>query len=174
MNDYDLPDRLLPSNAGACQKAFVAAMDKVLATIQPPYPSLLSAHETPYQMLPYLAQDKTVSDWVVGDSGVQRKLVAERIRALQVGGTPSSIVVALGRLGISSKLIERDGFKFSIDVTYSDAFTGSFQAFVANTVNEYKPAGSEFTLSLIRAQSFVYRVDLGFRPVVYRSFVLEQ
>jgi len=174
MNDYDLPDRLLPSNTGACQKAFVAAMDKVLATIQPPYPSLLSAHETPYQMLPYLAQDKTVSDWVVGDSGVQRNLIAGRIKALQIGGTPAAIVVALKRLGIASKLEQHDGFRFSIDVTYSDKFTGSFQSFVSNTVNEYKPAGSKFNIKLIKPYKFTYRLGFFCRPVILKTFVVEK
>lgn len=95
MSDYSL----LPDNRSALERGLELAFTQLLYESQNPYPAMLDPRQTGKAMLPYLAQDRGVSEWDANaPESEQRQTVANAWPVRRLAGTRAGLSVALSPL----------------------------------------------------------------------------
>lgn len=92
---------LLPANSSLLEVGLDLAFAKLLDRIDPPFPELFNAVETPPEFLPYLAADRGAPEWSSADSEQKkRSTVAAAWPTHRLAGTRKALLLALEALDI--------------------------------------------------------------------------
>ncbi|MCP2070734.1 UNVERIFIED_ORG: phage tail P2-like protein [Pseudomonas lini] len=102
MSDDTLRQSLLPANSSALERALDLGFGRLLDRIDPPFPELMHASQTPSAFLPYLAADRGVSEWDAGASDLEKRLTVSLSWQIQrQAGTRQALNHAVESLGFT-------------------------------------------------------------------------
>ena len=97
---------LLPANASALERAFERAFAEILEGIEAPFPELLDPTRTPEAMLPYLAQDRGVTEWEAAASETLRRRTVTNVWPIRrQAGTREALVLAVDELDYDAEVV---------------------------------------------------------------------
>jgi len=90
---------VLPDNRSLFERGLEIAFTQLLYEINNPYPQLLNPRQTNQSTLPYLAQDKGVTEWDANaPESEQRQTVANAWHVRRLAGTKKGLTLAMDSL----------------------------------------------------------------------------
>ncbi|QHA81227.1 phage tail protein I [Pseudomonas mediterranea] len=102
MSDDTPHPSLLPANSSALERALDLGFARLLERIDPPFPELMNASQTPSSFLPYLAADRGVSEWDAAASDLEKRLTVSLSWQIQrQAGTRQALNRAVESLGFT-------------------------------------------------------------------------
>lgn len=97
---------LLPNNASDLERAFESAFADMLGEIDPPFPELLDPTHTPAAMLPYLAQDRGVTEWDSSAAEALKRRAVENVWPIRrLAGTRAGLTLAVDELDYDAEVL---------------------------------------------------------------------
>jgi phage tail P2-like protein len=105
MSDDTPRPSLLPANSSPLEKALDLGFARLLERIDPPFPELMNASQTPSAFLPYLAADRSVSEWDATASDLEKRLTVSLSWQIQrQAGTRQALNHAVESLGFTPRV----------------------------------------------------------------------
>ncbi|WP_417693677.1 phage tail protein I [Pseudomonas sp.] len=102
MSDDTPRPSLLPANSSPLERALDLGFARLLERIDPPFPELMNASQTPSAFLPYLAADRSVSEWDAAASDLEKRLTVSLSWQIQrQAGTRQALNHAVESLGFT-------------------------------------------------------------------------
>lgn len=105
MSDDTPRPSLLPANSSPLERALDLGFARLLERIDPPFPELMNASQTPSAFLPYLAADRSVSEWDATASDLEKRLTVSLSWQIQrQAGTRQALNHAVESLGFTPRV----------------------------------------------------------------------
>jgi len=102
MSDGTPRPSLLPANSSPLERALDLGFARLLERVDPPFPELMNANQTPSAFLPYLAADRGVSEWDAAASDLEKRLTVSLSWQIQrQAGTRQALNHAVESLGFT-------------------------------------------------------------------------
>lgn len=99
-------ETVLPVNSSALERGIERAFTDLLYGMENPYPSLLNPATSKKRMLPYIAQDRGVSEWDSAAPESEQRLTAGNAWAIRrLAGTKKGLMLAMDSLEHDSEVI---------------------------------------------------------------------
>jgi phage tail P2-like protein len=158
---------VLPDNASLLERGIEFAFKRLLYEIENPYPDLLNPSLTPAKMLPYLANDRGVTEWDTNADEFEKRCTVQSIWPIRrLSGTAAAIRYAVESLGMSVDIMPwyktgANPYTFYLNIYCDDVeLTSELNTRLDARVSEAFAERDQFSINLARGMSCEYYIGV--------------